>query len=155
MVLGNLLWETGKREDAVKEYDICHRILTELYQANPDSDKAAGNFAASLCKQADMDADFRQDLPNAQARYREGLTIQEDFLLHPRPNPELTLTEKKASVANSYQRFGEIAERLGPAAGDDVEGLFAKALKLREEVAAAEPRRGSQKRTRACPLFAG
>jgi len=145
MVLGNILWETGKREEAVKEYDTSHRILTELYRTNPDSDKAAGNFAMSLCKQADMDADFRQDLPGAQARYREALTIQEDFLMHPRANPELTPTEKKASVANSYQRLGEMAQRLGPAAGDDPEGLFQKALKLREEVAAAAPSAGAKK----------
>ncbi len=145
MALGNLLWEMAKREDAVKEYDTCHRILTELYQRQPDSDKAAGNFAMSLCKQADMDADFRQDLPAAQARYREALTIQEDLLAHPRDNPELTPTEIKATIANSYQRLGEIAERLGPAAGDDAEGLFEKALKLREEVAAAEPTAGAKK----------
>ena len=130
MALGNLLWEMAKREDAVKEYNTCHRILTELYQRQPDSDKAAGNFAMSLCKQADVDADFRQDLPNAQARYREALTIQEDLLANPRDNPELTPTEIKATIANSYQRLGEIAERLGLAAGDDAEGLFQKALKL-------------------------
>jgi serine/threonine-protein kinase len=137
MILGNILWETGKRDEALKEYDTCHRIVTELHRINPDSDKAAGNFAMSLCKQGDMDADMRQDLPGARARYRAALAIQEDLLAHPRANPELTPTEIKATVANSYQRLAEIAERMGPDAEDDPEEMLQKGLKLREEVAAA------------------
>ena len=143
MILGNILLESGQREDreqAVKEFDTCHRILTDLYRANPDSDKAVGNYAASLCVQGDRDADYRHNLPGARARYREALALQEDLLAHPKPNPELTPTEEKASVANSYQRLAEIAEQMGPNAQDDPEEMLQKALKLREEVAAA--RRG-------------
>jgi serine/threonine-protein kinase len=137
MILGNILLETGKRDEAVKEFDTCHRILTELYRSNPDSDKAVGNYAASLCVQGDRDADYRHNLPGARARYREALALQEDLLAHPKPNPELTTTEEKASVANSYQRLAEIAEQMGPEAQDDPEEMLQKALKLREEAAAA------------------
>jgi tRNA A-37 threonylcarbamoyl transferase component Bud32 len=137
MIMGNILLETGKREEAVKEFATCHRILTELYRANPDSDKAVGNYAASLCVQGDRDADYRHDLPGARARYREALALQEDLLAHPKPNPELTPTEIKASTANSYQRLAEIAEQMGPEAQDDPDEMLQKALKVREEVAAA------------------
>ena len=145
MALGNLLWNANKRQDAIKEYDICHRILTELHNANPDSDKAAGNYAMSLCKQADLDADFRHDLPAAQAHFREALRIQEDLLAHPRPTAELTPTEIKATIANTYQQLADLAERPFSAADDDAETLLEKALKLREEVAAADARPGAKK----------
>jgi serine/threonine-protein kinase len=145
MIMGNILLESGKHEEAVKEFDTCHRILTELYQANPDSDKAVGNYAASLCVQGDRDIDYRHDVPGARARYREALALQEGLLTHPKPNPELTPTEEKASVANSYQRLAEIADLMGPEAQDDPEEMLRKALKLREEVArerAADASRG-------------
>jgi tetratricopeptide repeat protein len=138
MILGNIRWEAGKRDEAVKEFDTCHRILTELYRVNPDSDKATGNYAMSLCRQADVDADMRQDLPAARARYREALAMQEDLLARPRPNPELTPTEIKATVANSCQRLAEIAQRMGPDAEDDPEELLQKALKVRAEVLKAD-----------------
>jgi serine/threonine-protein kinase len=139
MIMGDLLWEAGQRDDAVKEFQTCHRILSELYRANPASDKAAGNFAASLCRLADTDADHRHDLAGARARYREALAIQEELVTNPRPEPELTLAEMKASVANSYQRLAEIAQRAGADAADDPEELLQKALALREELARTDP----------------
>jgi serine/threonine-protein kinase len=144
MILGNLLWETGKRDEAVKEFDACQRILTELYRTHPESDKATGNYAAVLCRQADIEGDHRRDLPAARRLYREALALQEDLLAHPRPNPELTTAEMKASVANSYQRLAEIAQRMGRFAEDDAEEMLHKALKLRAEV--AEERRGASDR---------
>jgi hypothetical protein len=87
--------------------------------------------------QGDRDADHRHDLPGARARYREALALQEDLLARPKPNPELTPTEIKASTANSYQRLAEIAEQMGPEAQDDPEEMLQKALKLREDVAGA------------------
>jgi tRNA A-37 threonylcarbamoyl transferase component Bud32 len=145
MIMGNILLDSGKLQEAVKEFDICHRIVTELYQANPESDKAVGNYAASLCVQGDRDIDYRKDLRGARERYREALALQEGLLTHPKPNPELTPTEEKASVANSYQRLAEIADRMGQEAQDDPEEMLQKALKLREEVArerAADASRG-------------
>lgn len=140
MILGNILWETGKRNEAVTEFAACHRILADLYRAHPENDKATGNYAMSLCRQADVEADVRRDLAAARRLYREALALQEDLLAHPRPNPELTTTEMKASLANSYQRLSEIAERMGQLALDDPEDMLQKALNLRAEV--ARERRG-------------
>jgi serine/threonine-protein kinase len=144
MVLGNLLWETGKRDEAVKEYDACQRILTALYRAHPENDKATGNYAMSLCKQGDVQADYRGNLPAARNLYREALALQEDLLAHPRPSAELTPPEIKATVANSCQRLAEIAQRMGQLALDDAEEMLAKSLKLRAEV--AQERRGGSDR---------
>jgi serine/threonine-protein kinase len=138
MIMGDILWGSGKADEAVRHYDECHAILTKLYEANRASDKAAGNYAASLSRQADMWADYRKDLPAARARYREALAIQQDLLAHPRPKAELTPAEIKATVANSYQRLGEIALRMGPDAPDDPDDLLQQALALREELAKAD-----------------
>jgi tetratricopeptide (TPR) repeat protein/tRNA A-37 threonylcarbamoyl transferase component Bud32 len=146
MVLGNLLLEAGRQEEAAKQYEVCHRILAELYRINPGSDKARFNFAVSLSKQGDLDADLRHDLAAAQSRYREALALMEDLLAHPPANPEMPPTEIRAWVAESYQRLGHLAERLGPASGNDAEGIFEKALKLHKEVAAAEPSPGAKKK---------
>jgi hypothetical protein len=145
MVMGNILWarrDEAARKEAVKEYETCHRILTELYRADPDSDKAAGNYAMSLGKQGDLDADLRHDFQSARARYHEALAIQEDLVLHARPKQELPLTERKASLANSYERLAAIAEQIGPDAQDDPLEMLEQARKLREEVAREDPANG-------------
>jgi serine/threonine protein kinase len=145
MVMGNILWakqDPAARKEAVKEYETCHSILIKLYEANPDSDKAAGNYAMSLGKQGDLDADLRQDFQSARTRYYEALAIQEDLVLHARPKQEVPLVERKASLANSYERLAAIAEQIGPDAQDDPVAMLEKARKLREEVAREDPAHG-------------
>jgi serine/threonine protein kinase len=138
MSLGNMMLEMGKRDEAAKEFDHCHRILSELYRSNPESDQAAFNYATSMVTQADLDRNLSRDLPAARKRYREALALQEDLLTRPRANPRITPAEIKAAMARSFQSLGDIAERLGPRADDDAEGLLDKALTLHEEIVAAE-----------------
>jgi serine/threonine-protein kinase len=106
-ILGGILWEQSNKKEAIQHFDDCHRILTALYKARPESDKAAGNFAASLFKQGDLSLE-RKDLKGARDLHLQALAIREDLLKHPRPNAALTPDEIEETVAHSYHRLGEL-----------------------------------------------
>ena len=138
MIMGDILWEQDKRPEAVEHYKQCHAILEALYRANPDSDKAAGNFSASLGKQGDLAMDWRNDFAEAKALYSRALQIQEHLLAHPPAQPELRPEEVRRIAANSHQRLGEIILRSDPENLNETEEHFRQARDLLEAVVEVE-----------------
>jgi tetratricopeptide (TPR) repeat protein len=134
MMMGDILWEQDKRAEAVEHYNQCHAILEALYRAAPDSDKAAGNFSASLGKQGDLALDWRNDAAEAKSLYQRALHIQQELLDHPPAERELRPDEVRRITANSHQRLGEIVLRSDPENLAEAEEHFRTARELLEAV---------------------
>ncbi len=134
MIMGDILLEGNKRDEAVEHYNQCHAILGTLYRANPDSDKAAGNFSVSLGKQGDLALAIRNDAAEAKALYQRALRIQDELLAHPPANAELRPEEVRRITANSHFRLGQIIQRIDPNALAEVHEHFQKACDLFEKV---------------------
>ncbi len=138
MIMGDILWEQDKRPEAVEHYKQCHAILEALYRAFPDSDKAAGNFSASLGKQGDLAMDWHNEAAEAKTLYTRALQIQQELLAHPPAQQELRPEEVRRIAANSHQRLGEIILRSDPENLTEAEEHFRKAQDLLEAVVQVE-----------------
>jgi tetratricopeptide (TPR) repeat protein len=114
MILGNILCEQNKTKEAIEHYGQCLAILEALYRANPANDLAAGNYAAVLSVQGDLALQYRNDAAEAEKLYRQALALQEKSRAQRPEHPELTEKEIRRSIANSYQRLGEILLRSHP-----------------------------------------
>jgi tetratricopeptide (TPR) repeat protein len=137
MILGGILWEEGKKDDAIRRFDECHQIITALYKARPHHDKTAGNFAASLYKQAELRLARTKppDVEGARQLHLQALAIREDLLKNPRPDPELSVAEMEESLSHSYQRLGELDMLAGsPEAYAKAEEKLEKARAIREKL---------------------
>jgi serine/threonine protein kinase len=108
MIMGNILREQNKTKEAIEHYDQCRAVLEALYLANPDNDLAAGNYAAILSVQGDLALGYRKDAAEAEKLYRQALALQEQSLAQRPEHPGLKEAEIRRSIANSYQRLGEI-----------------------------------------------
>jgi len=143
--LGNILWERGRKDDALRHYEKSYRILKALYEANPDGDKDSGNYAAALIKRGELALLTRNDAAAARGYYAEALRIQERNLADPSRLKELTAEEVRRSVAATCQHLGEAAFRAGKAADlAEAEDWLARAVRLQEEAAAKDPGAGRQ-----------
>jgi serine/threonine protein kinase/predicted negative regulator of RcsB-dependent stress response len=138
MIMGDVLLEQKKTDEAIQNYNQCHEILKVLYQANPENDKAAGNYAASLSRQGDIALDHRHDAAEALKLYQQALNLQEHSLTNPPAQPELTPTEIRRAIANSHQRIGEILRRTQPRNLNLSRAHFEKAREYLEQVVPVE-----------------
>jgi tetratricopeptide (TPR) repeat protein len=148
MLMGDLLLEAKDTREAIRHYKECHDILTVLYRSNPESDKAALNYAASLSRQGDVALDHRHDAAEALRLYREALALQEHFRAHPPAKPELTPTEELRSLANSEQRIAEILLRSQPRALAEARGYFERARDHFDRVVLVEGTAGNHLRVK-------
>jgi tetratricopeptide (TPR) repeat protein len=114
MIMGYILREQNKHQEAIKHFNQAHALLETLYRANPDSDKAAGNYAATLSVQADLALQHRNNAAEAEKLYRQALALQEKSLSHRPQHPELTEAEIHRAIANSHHRLAEILLRSHP-----------------------------------------
>ncbi len=108
MSMGYILREQNQLQEAIEHFKQAHSLLGMLYRADPDNDKAAGNYAASLSVQADLALQYHKDAASAEKLYRQALALQEKSLAQRPERPELTEPEIRRSIANSHQRLGEI-----------------------------------------------
>jgi tetratricopeptide (TPR) repeat protein len=143
MIMGDILLEQQNTEEAIQHYKQCHDILKELYEANPENDKASGNYAAALSRQGDIAMDYRKDPALALQLYRQALELQEHSLTQRPQQPELTPTEIRRAIANSQQRIGEILLRSQPQALREARDYFEKARDNLEQVVPVEDTLGN------------
>lgn len=108
MIMGYILREQNKHKEAIEYFNQAHALLETLYRTNPDNDKAAGNYAASLSVQADLALQDHNNIAEAEKLYRQALALQEHSLTQRPEHPELTETEIRRSIANSHKHLGEI-----------------------------------------------
>jgi eukaryotic-like serine/threonine-protein kinase len=127
VLMGYILREQKKNPEAIEHFNQAHALLETLYRLDPNNDKAAGNYAASLSVQADLALDFRNDAAEAEKLYRQALTLQEKSLAQRPEHPELTEMEIRRSIANSHQRLGEILLRSRPHRSEEARHHFDKA----------------------------
>ena len=137
-IMGDILLEQGKRDEAIPHFNASHAILEQLYQANPNSDKAGGNYAVALWRQGDLALDTRNDVAEAIAQFRRALRLQEDSLTLPPEGRELTTAEIRRNIARSYHRLGQLTLRADPDNLAEAEEHFQKARDILEEVIPAE-----------------
>ncbi len=137
-IMGDILLEQGKRDEAVPHFNESHAILEQLYRVNPNSDKAAGNYAVALWRQGDLALDTRNDVAEAIALFRRALRLQEDSLTLPPQGRELTTAEIRRNIARSYHRLGQLTLRADPDNLAEAEEYFQKARDILEEVIPAE-----------------
>ncbi|HTU90195.1 MAG TPA: serine/threonine-protein kinase [Gemmataceae bacterium] len=114
MIMGHILQEQNKHKEALEHFNQAHALLETLYRANPDSDKAAGNYAVSLHVKADLALRNGNNFVEAEKLYRQALALQEKSLAQRPKQPELTETEIRRNIAISHQLLGEILFRLHP-----------------------------------------
>ncbi len=146
MIMGNILREQKKNNEAIEHYKQCHAILEALYRANPDNDKAAGNYAASLSVQGNLALEDRNNALEAEKLYRQALALQEKSLAQRSEHAELTETEIRRSLANSHQRLGEILLRSQPKDTANTQRHFEKARAYLEMVVPLEDTLGNHLR---------
>ncbi len=134
MIMGYILQEQNNHEEAIKQFHQAHAIVEKLYRTNPNSDLAAGNYAASLSVQADLALQYRKDAAEAEKLYRQALALQEKSLAQRPEHPELTEAAIRRTIANSHQRLGEILLRSHSRDLTEVREHFEKAYTLMEKV---------------------
>jgi serine/threonine protein kinase len=137
-IMGEILLEQGKRDEAIPHFNEAHAILEQLYQANPHNDKAAGNYAVALWRQGDLALELRNDVAEAIRLFRRALQLQEKSLTLAPQGRELTTAEIRRNIARSYHRLGQLALRADPDNLAEAEEYFQKARDLFEEVIPAE-----------------
>ena len=87
MILGGILWDRARGLKPSSTSTSAMRSL-KLYEARPQSDKAAGNFAASLFKQAELRLDRRKDLERGAKLHLACVGDPRRLLKNPRPKPQ-------------------------------------------------------------------
>ncbi|MGH7174172.1 MAG: protein kinase domain-containing protein [Gemmataceae bacterium] len=146
VLMGYILREQKKNQQAIAHFNQAHVLLETLYRLDPNNDKAAGNYASSLSVQGDLALDFRNNAAEAEKLYRQALDLQETSLAHRPEHPELTETEIRRSIANSYQRLGEILLRSQPQRTEEARQHFEKARANLERVIPVEDSLGNHLR---------
>ncbi|HEV3449406.1 MAG TPA: protein kinase [Gemmataceae bacterium] len=135
MKMGLVYRQLGETEEAFKHVLESHRINEEQAKAQPDSDRAKSNLAASYTVLAEMSLEMRRDLAASLDYYQKALKLREELYQQPHhqegaPKPKSI----KQGLAETYIRVGATVLRKGdPARARD---YFLKALQLREELAA-------------------
>jgi tetratricopeptide (TPR) repeat protein len=140
-IMGQLSQEAQSWHAVERHYAEAHAILKELYDASPESDKAAGNFALSLTRQAFVQRRLHNDRVAARGMYLEALHIQEDLLAHPKEHRELSPDEIRAQIASTCS--GLALDGFADS-WQEQESLLYKALELRQEQADATQKRLSR-----------
>jgi eukaryotic-like serine/threonine-protein kinase len=139
MKMGLVYRQLGETEEAFKHVLESHRINQEQARAQPDSNRAKRNLAASYTVLAEMSLELRRDLAASLDCYEKALFLREDLYRHPQPGEdEVTRKSVKQGLAETYVRVGATRLRMGdPRKARDE---FQKALPLREELAKEYPR---------------
>src|SRR5581483_63091 len=143
MIMGNILRDQNKNKEALEHYDKCRAVLEALYLANPDNDLAAANYAVILSVQGDFALGYRNAAAEAEKLYRQALALQEKSLAQRPEHPNLKEAEIRRSIANSYQRLGEILSRSHPNDLTESRKLFAKAREQLELALSDENTQGN------------
>ncbi len=143
MIMGNILRDQNKNKEALEHYDKCRAVLEALYLANPNNDLAAGNYAVILSVQGDLALGYRNDAAEAEKLYRQALALQEKSLAQRPEHPNLKEVEIRRSIANSYQRLGEILSRSHPNDLTESRKQFAKAREQLELALSDENTQGN------------
>jgi serine/threonine-protein kinase len=139
MRLGLVYRQLGDTEDAFKYVQDSHKINQEQAVAQPESDRAKSNLAASYTVLAEMNLEMRRDLAASLDNYKKALTLREQLYIH--PNDAETAGKRKSvkqGLAETYIRVGATVLRMGDPAG--ARDYFKKAMELRKELANQYPK---------------
>jgi serine/threonine-protein kinase len=110
--IGNIYLEVGNVEDARVEFGRARDIAERMAKAAPESDLARGNLGLAMTRLGDVCLAAGEGPEAAREFYLKGLALREEIVLHPNCG-ELPAHEARASLADSYEKLGRVAEQLG------------------------------------------
>jgi tetratricopeptide (TPR) repeat protein len=134
--MGQLYQQLGHTDKALTQYQKCHAITQALAERDPEGDVAKANLAASLTSLGGVMLELR-DTKSSLDYYQKALALHQDLstrALSDKLDPAKVrrdFAECYTCVGVSYLRQGE-AER--------ARAYFEKALELRQDLAAADPK---------------
>lgn len=138
MVMAELLWETGKRDEAEKYYQQCHDLAERQFKAHPENDKVRSNLAVTLVKLGNLELNVRRNVPDAEANLKRALDLQKPLLIKPTPSDGLSPADVKLRVIDTYSGLATAASRRSdPLAAREFNEA---SLKLAEELLQADPK---------------
>jgi hypothetical protein len=106
---GDLRWSQNRRGDAADLFHKAHERARQLNEARPESDKAAGNYALTLVKLAQVaDAKKPQERRSLLEQARD---IQKRIVDEPRSD-ELPRHEALLSLAGTLELLGQLDDAL-------------------------------------------
>ncbi len=129
--LGQIYESMGEVQRAFQEYQILQEVLEKSAADDPRGDKARANRALGVVKLGDLTAKLHGET-EARKYYLQGLEIRKDLAAH--PSGELKPAEIKASLADSYEKLGQVTS-----APQEQLGYYENALKVRKEILDLEP----------------
>jgi tetratricopeptide (TPR) repeat protein len=138
MRMGGVYRQLGETEKAFQHVQESHRINLERAQAQPDSDRAQSNLAASYTVLAEMSLEMRRDLATTLDFYQRALRLRQQ--LHDHPHDRVDLQSRKRAreaLAETAVRVGATLFRMGDPA--QAREYFRQSLVLREDLAQNDP----------------
>ncbi len=137
MQRGFIMSQLGQGEQALKQYEQCHEILTRLAESHPtgvEADKARANLAASCDGLGSLYQ--AKDPTKARELYARGLELRLDLARQPQSDFYAPALVEKF-ISDSYERLGNVSSATG--ASKQAREYHANALARRERLIAADP----------------
>jgi eukaryotic-like serine/threonine-protein kinase len=136
MRMGQLYQQLGHTEKALAQFQKCHAIAQALLERDPDGDVARANLAASLLSLGGVCLELR-DMTASLDHYQKALALHRDLSTRTLSD-KLKPAQVRRDFAEAYTCVGVTYLRLGDA--QRARPYFEEALKLREELAEADPK---------------
>lgn len=109
--LGDLYKAQGKLPEAAAQFRQAQDIGKRLFDENPTSDKAKGNYAFTIVKSAEITLARAGKWPEAISEYNRALLLQEEKVYHPN-SAEIPEFEARRSVAGTYDLLADAHHQL-------------------------------------------
>jgi tetratricopeptide (TPR) repeat protein len=137
--MGFVLKQLGQTEEAFKQFVRGHEIVQARAAAQPKRDASKGNLATTFTFLGEISQERGRDMTAALGYYRKALALWEELYHHPNGGEgKLDPAAVKRALAEAHTRVGVMLLRLGDPAGSLAP--FQAALRLREELADADPK---------------
>jgi serine/threonine-protein kinase len=134
--MGDVALEMGQTAEAQRQYERALSIFEQLAALDREDDVSQWNLAVMYEKVGTVNHRLRGDISKTESYYRQATRLREALATGPRREPKLTQLLVDNALASSYAAEANLAVLMGkPALAREYLG---KAVKLREELAAAD-----------------
>jgi serine/threonine-protein kinase len=135
--MGDIFLLMGRTAEGQRQYLLSLPIFERLMVDDPQEDWNRWNAALSHDKLGDIRRQMGSSEAVARDHYLKALALREGLVAQPRSGGPAALLRKQA-LAISYAKLGSLAQMAGDPAG--ARDQYVKALKLSEELMAAQPK---------------